>query len=715
MPLQPGEKLGPYEILAPIGAGGMGEVWKARDPRLNRIVAIKRVKGQHTARFEQEARAIAALNHPHICQIYDVGPDYLVMEYVEGKPSSGPLPVAEAVKLALQIAGALVEAHAAGVLHRDLKPANILVTPKGSAKLLDFGLAKLTGTSGDDTTQTMEGAVMGTAAYMSPEQAQGKPLDARSDVFSFGAVLYEMVSGRRAFSADSMLETLNAVVRSEPAPLDSPASGVVKRCMAKDPAQRYQTMTEVCAALEPVSAKPATEAPSIAVLPFANMSADKEQEYFSDGLAEEIINALAQIPGLKVSARTSAFAFRGKEQDITEIAEALKVRTILEGSVRRAGSRVRITAQLINAADGYHLWSQRYDAEMTDVFAVQDEIADAIASALKVKLVKDTSGAVRHQPNLPAYEAFLKGRHFLLRNTQDAHGQAEAYLEKAIALDPEYAAPHAELAILYLVMGAWGVRPPLDVMTLANGEATKAFALAPDEPAVHMALGALAAAWNYNWEKAGEHFRRALSTETVPAEVRARYGLYYLLPLSRFAEAKEQIEKALEPDPLSVLWRSVLSIILSSMGRYEEAVVEGQKALEINRNAWMAHEWMSASYAALGRLEEARRSAEEVVRVAPWNYGAIGLLAGICERSGDHDRARQLLAQIPQDQRKPMAMVLYHLQRFDVDAVAHWFEAVIAQHDMIALLYQSSEECKPLRNSRHWPRLAKMMNLPQDS
>jgi len=239
MSLSAGDKFGPYEILARIGAGGMGEVWKARDTRLNRIVAIKRLKDQHTARFEQEARAIAALNHQNICQIYDVGPDYLVMEYVEGKPVNGPLDVEEAVRLALQIAAALEEAHGGGILHRDLKPANILVTKKGAIKLLDFGLAKLTASVGTDETQTVEGTVMGTAAYMSPEQAQGKPLDARSDVFSFGAVLYEILSGVRAFGGDSMLDTLNAVVRNEPpalqSPVAAPISTIVKRCLAKQP------------------------------------------------------------------------------------------------------------------------------------------------------------------------------------------------------------------------------------------------------------------------------------------------------------------------------------------------------------------------------------------------------------------------------------------------------------------------------------------------
>jgi serine/threonine protein kinase len=365
MPISPGDKLGPYEILASIGAGGMAEVWKARDSRLNRVVAIKRLKGQHGARFLQEAHAIAALNHPHICQIYDVGPDYLVMEYVEGEPLSGPLRAEEAVKLALQIAGALEEAHGRGILHRDLKPANILVTPKGAAKLLDFGLAKLMTEGDSSATQTIEGTILGTAAYMAPEQAEGKPLDERSDVFSFGAVLYEMLSGNRAFRGNSTATVLSAVLRDDPAPLQSPAElqRIVGKCLAKQPGDRFAGMAELRVALEQMSTKPPDQQPSIAVLPFANMSRDADDEYFSDGLAEEILNVLAHIPDLKVTARTSSFAFRGKELDVRKIAEALSVGTILEGSVRRAGSRIRVAAQLINAADGYHLWSERYDRD----------------------------------------------------------------------------------------------------------------------------------------------------------------------------------------------------------------------------------------------------------------------------------------------------------------------------------------------------------------
>jgi serine/threonine protein kinase len=385
MQLSPGTKLGPYEILAPIGAGGMGEVYRSIDPRLNRVVAIKVSGAQFSERFEREAKAIAALNHPNICQVYDVGPDYLVMEFIEGAPLAGPLNPDVALRFAVQIADALSAAHAKGITHRDLKPANILVTASG-IKLLDFGLAQLSLSSDADGAGaaagstatigiTQAGTILGTAAYMSPEQAEAKAVDARSDVFSFGLVLYEMLSGRRAFTGDSTIAIMAAILHKEPAPLPvaSPAvQSILARCLQKSPAHRFQSMAQVkealLAATSGISSPGAAVSgvaplpPSIAVLPFANMSADKEQEYFSDGLAEEIINLLAQIPGLKVIARTSAFAFRGKEQDIRGIAEALGVAHVLEGSVRRAGPRIRVTAQLIRAEDGGHLWSKRYES-----------------------------------------------------------------------------------------------------------------------------------------------------------------------------------------------------------------------------------------------------------------------------------------------------------------------------------------------------------------
>ena len=412
----PGTRLGPYELTAPLGAGGMGEVWKARDTRVDRVVAIKRLKAEHAERFKREARAIAALNHPHICQLYDVGPDYLVMEYVEGEILKGPVPVADALRLAVQIAEALAAAHRKGIVHRDLKPANILVTESG-AKLLDFGLAQMDAPllSGDATISVAlsePGAIVGTVAYMSPEQAQGQAVDARSDVFSFGAVLYEVLSGRRAFRGrHAVCDPLGsrqrcAAARSRrPRPSTESSAGAWPSSRAIV-SSRWRTSQPRWSRRQ---SSPADQHPSIAVLPVRQHEPRPGRRLLQRRTgrgAHQPAGPRPQPQGHRAHVRPSPSAARNRTS--AGLPRRSASRTILEGSVRRAGSRIRVTAQLINAEDGYHLWSERYDRELTDVFAIQDDIAQAIAGALQLKLV---SKPARHTPSFPAYEALLKARH----------------------------------------------------------------------------------------------------------------------------------------------------------------------------------------------------------------------------------------------------------------------------------------------------------------
>ncbi len=711
MPLSVGDRLGPYKILSHIGTGGMGEVWKALDTRLDRIVAIKQMKGGNTARFQQEARAIAALNHPHICSIFDIGPDYLVLEFLEGAPLQGPLSAGEARRLALQIARALEAAHRRGILHRDLKPANVMVTESG-AKLLDFGLAKLTWNADASATQTTEGVLMGTVAYMAPEQAEGKPLDARSDIFSFGAVLYEMLSGRPAFSGASAAMVLSAVLRDEPPPLEAPADvqRIVKRCLAKNPKDRFPAMSELTAALEQALGNRTDQQASIAVLPFANMSREADDEYFSDGLAEEILNLLAKIPGLKVTARTSSFAFRGKEQDITRIAETLRVGTILEGSVRRSGSRIRVTAQLINAGDGYHLWSERYDRELIDVFTVQDEIAAAIAEALKLQLKGGPATELRHQPCLPAYEAFLKGRYYIFQSSRDAFARAQMYFEEAITLDAHYAAPHAELGYSYILVATQGLRPARELIPPARDAARKALQIDPSEPRAHLTLCAVAATYDYDWKQVEDHYRMAFAADVVPPEVRLRAALFYHLPPGRFAAAMREFHIVIEQDPLNVLFRSAFSWVLAFAGQGERALVEAEKALEIDANLWMTHYAASFGYLLLERFSESRESAEQAARLAPWNPLLPGLLAGVLTRCGQTQQAEQLLAERP-DTSGP-GMVIYHVVGGDIESALEAYASSIAQRDPFAVFLAAASFLKPLRAHPRWRDLARMMNLP---
>ena len=440
--LAPGSTLGPYAILAQLGHGGMGVVYTALDPRLKRQVAIKLLTADLTRdetakqRFLQEAQAASALDHPNICTIFEINetPDgqlYLVMAYYEGETlkqriEGGPLNVDEAVDIATQVGQGLAEAHGAGIVHRDIKPANLLIAKGGVVKILDFGLAKLAGTEG--VTQT--GTTVGTVAYMSPEQARGEEVDHRTDIWSLGVVLYEMLSGQPPFRGENLL-SISGAIQHDPPPVltgdSSSLSGVVVRSLDKSQSQRYQAVTELLDDLRNTTAS-ATKAtsqpdvPSIAVLPFADMSPEKDQDYFCEGLAEELIDALARLEGLRVVARTSAFQFRDKGYDLREVGEKLKVKTVLEGSVRKAGNRLRINAQLINTQDGYHIWSERYDREMDDVFAVQDEIARTVVEKLKVKLLGEQQAPVIKRPtdNLEAYNLVLKGRHYFTKLTGTA-------------------------------------------------------------------------------------------------------------------------------------------------------------------------------------------------------------------------------------------------------------------------------------------------------
>jgi TolB-like protein/tetratricopeptide (TPR) repeat protein/predicted Ser/Thr protein kinase len=722
MTLKPGTQLGPYEILAPIGAGGMGEVWKARDTRLGRIVAIKKVKEQHSERFKQEARSIAALNHPYICQLHDIGEDYLVLEYIEGKPISSPMPEKEAVRLSIQIATALEAAHKKGIIHRDLKPANIMVTDEGSVKLLDFGLAKLYEQDASESTLSMAdnpptqtGAILGTVAYMSPEQAQGQTADARSDIFSFGLVLYEMLSGRRAFYGHSTSEVMAALLRDEPPALKAspPIEKIVRRCLAKQLSGRYQTMSEVKAALEQVFAEKATVTvvepqPSIAVLPFVNMSGDKEQEYFSDGLAEEIINALTHIPGLQVIARTSAFAFKGKQEDIRRIAEMLGVANILEGSVRKAGNRIRVTAQLIAAADGTHLWSERYDRDLTDVFAIQDEIAAAIVGILEVKLSVGPEVKKRHEPNPAANEAYLKARYLWGKHQPEFVARSKEYLEQAIALDPRFALAHCGYADHILFFAGSGYLPAHEAMPRMREEARKALEIDPSLPEAHAMLGIVAAGYDYDWKEAERCFHLAMAHDPVLPLVRQWYGFMYLLPIGRTEEAVRQCKLGVQEDPLNVIARTSLGAALMNAQRLADAQVELHKVLEFGENHPSPLLFLALTYARQEKWAEALYIAEKATPMLPW---IIGILAGVLKRMGEVDRSEKLVQKLMSSENYdvPIGLSLFYLVCGEIDRAAEWWEKVIEQRSTLATNFGSVF----FRSTSRWPELARLMNLPE--
>jgi serine/threonine protein kinase/Flp pilus assembly protein TadD len=681
MSLSPGTRLGPYEIASLLGVGGMGEVYKARDPRLGRDVAIKVLPESMAGdpsrlhRFEQEARAVAALSHPNIVAIFDVGAGdhpYLVTELLDGETlravvARGPLSLTRATEIALQIVAGLAAAHDRGIVHRDLKPENIFLTRDRGVKILDFGLAKAispaqAGLHDVDVTRasaTLAGLVMGTAGYMSPEQVRGQAADPRSDIFACGAILYEMVTGQRAFQGASPADTMSAVLREQPTDLvlrsgTPPAlARLVRRCLEKDPADRFQSTRDLRFAIESISdAHPVAPPPakkddekSVAVLPFANMSADAENQYFSDGLAEELINALTRLPGLQVASRTSAFRFRGGDVDIREIGKQLQVTTVLEGSVRRAGNRLRITAQLINIADGYHIWSERYDREMADVFAIQDEIVESIVKALAPALSGNAKTAVRRPTeNLEAYELYLKGRHSWHLRSPSALQAAMRYFEQVIALDPDYALAYAGLADCFGICRVYGWFSYAQSHDRAAEAVARAAAIDPSLAEVNFSQGAHVFFFDGNWTRAETFLRQAVAVNARMVDAHGYLALA-LACAGRFDEATAHADQACAIDPLSAFSHYLASVAFVIMGRFARAEQEARRVCELQQDSLTGLWPLGMALCGLARHDEAVAVLERAVTLsrAPVYLGQLGMAYG---RAGRADDARRLLSEL---------------------------------------------------------------------
>jgi non-specific serine/threonine protein kinase len=510
-----GVLFGNYRVLRELGRGGMGIVYLAHDPRLDRQVAIKTLSKEMSEpaeleRFSREARTLARLSHPNVATVFDLGEhegrNFLVMEYVEGETlqavlQRGPLPIEEALVVAVQVAEGLAAAHGQGVVHRDLKPGNVIRTREGRVKILDFGLAKAIagGAAGGTATQlTLEQHVVGTPGYMSPEQLRGRTVDARSDIFAFGVLLYEMLCGTRPFGGGTLAEVASGTLTASPTPMRERARDIppeletlVGRCLEKEPDRRCGSMSALLDGLRAVRpGEREAPGPSVAVLPFANLSADIENEYFADGMAEEIINALCKIDQLRVVARTSSFTFKGRNEDVRKIGADLGVGTVLEGSVRRAGKRLRIAAQLVKVSDGYHLWSERFDRDLEDVFAVQDEIAENIAAALRVVLGERERTAIRKMrtTNPEAHDYYLRGLAYLRTISDEGLSRAPDMFQRAVTIDPNYALAWAGLTEALAWIYDWKEHT-LEVLQRLDAASRRAIEADPGLPEAHVARG----------------------------------------------------------------------------------------------------------------------------------------------------------------------------------------------------------------------------------
>jgi serine/threonine-protein kinase len=716
-----------YVFDREIGAGGMAVVFLARDIKLNRPVAVKVLRPEISAavgtdRFLREITVAAGLQHPHIVPVHDSGDCdgllYYVMPLIEGETlrermrREGKIPPEDAIKIARGVAAALDYAHRRGVVHRDIKPENILLS-EGEAFVADFGIAKAVSAVGD-ASLTQTGLAVGTPAYMSPEQVAGDAdLDGRSDIYSLGCVVYEMIAGEPPFmgaTAQAVMskrftETAPSLRRVTAAAPDSVVQSLA-RAMAKSPGDRFATASEFSVSLQSSTVTPPRHTPavakSIAVLAFANMSADAENEYFSDGISEEIINALTKIPSLRVSARTSAFAWKGKNEDVRVIGERLGVATVLEGSVRRSGARLRITAQLIDVAEGFHLWSETYDREMHDVFEIQDEIARAIVDVLKIKLLSDPDAALveKSTDNVEAYALYLKGRYYWAKRNETAVRKGLGYFEEAIAKDPTYARAHVGVADSYNILGFWDLMPPREAFPKAHTAAALALQMDPTLAEAYAAEGYAQLYYDWDWDEAERNFKRAM--ELNPRYATAPFYYANLLMLTRGMDSSlAMTRRALELDPLALIMLAAIGHTYHLHHRFDEAMPHYRATLELDPDYLVAHWWMGLNYAAMGRLAESQAQMERSVELSHRNPTMVASLARVHALAGHKAQANALLAELAEMAKhrfvSSFELSTVHLALGDKDRAMALLEAAYAEKSHSMAILKTDPRMEALR------------------
>ena len=710
-----GLTIGHYRILEELGHGGMGVVYRAQDVRLERDVALKvlpeqvREDAEAVERFRREARAASALNHPAICTIYDIGEEagqpFIVMELLEGLTlkqllDRQMLSASDVLDYGLQIADGLDAAHARHIIHRDIKPANIFITRRRQAKLLDFGLAKLHEPGGSELAKeptrtvaaiTRVGALLGTAAYMSPEQVRGQGLDARSDLFSLGVVLYEAMTGAHPFAGPTMGVIFDAILHRRPraprevcAAVPAGLERIVLKAMEKDRRRRFQSAAAMRAALEewrkilPAGPEPAPSAiasaittlsaprparrsqagssrssrskpiSSLAILPFVNASGDADTEYLSDGITESIIDNLSRLSGLRVVPRTTVFRYKQSDKELHIIAKELKVKAVLTGRVSLRGGQLLVQAEMVDAARDAQLWGERYNRAFADVFVVQDEMATAISSSLQLRLSgDDRQQLVRHPTkDSQAYEAYLKGRFYWNKRRLDAFLRATTHFQDAIDRDPNFLLAYTGLADTLNLLGYYNHRAPSTVYPRAKAAATRALELDPALAEAHASLGYSTLFYDRDWTAAEREFQAAIALNPAYASGHQWYG-WYLLAMGRFDEALAAMRRASEIDPLSLIINVHLGYAMSLAGQPHEAIAQLQHALELDPAFALAHLRLGLLYRAVGRMDDGVREIERGVELSDRNVG-LGSLGQAYGEDGRQDEARKILHDLEQ-------------------------------------------------------------------
>ncbi len=729
----PGQTISHYEILELLGQGAMGSVFKAKDLRLRRFVALKVMNremvgsDQGAKRLISEAQAAAALEHPNICPVYEIdeyqGCPFIVMAYIPGsnllkKMSSQLMKVDEAFRVTRQIALGLQAAHEKGVVHRDIKPANVLVADDGVVKIADFGLAKMQ----DMTRITRAGGTVGTLPYTSPEQIRGEDVDGRADLWSVGVVLYQMLTGVLPFRGDNSLALMNAILTHSPDPVSEFRPAVPVRTdqmmftlLEKHAEHRYQTALELIAELDEIggitksdygvvvdagkassvrssSAAQRRRLPSIAVLPFVNLSSDQENEYFSDGLTEELITALARSEGLRVVSRTSAFEFKGKSENVRRIGEKLNVDSVIEGSVRRIGDQLRITVQIINVHDGYPTWSEKFDREMRDVFALQDEIALRVANAFKVNIGAEPRTPIAGSAEsaiLEAYHQYLRGRYCWNQQTPESLQKAIGHFEQALKLDPQYGAAYAGLADYYCLLGVWSLAPPEAVWAQTKNAALRALELDDSLAEAHISLGYFEIFYGWNRQAAEREFLRAIELNGGLSLAHYSYSVY-LVVAGRLDEAAKEMRHARILDPLSLLINSGLGLIYYYARQYDQAIEEHQKTLEIDPNYAYSNLGLGLAYQQMERYPDAILYLEKACALTQRTPLPVAFLGACYAQAGQREKALSLIDELTEAAASryvsPVCWAVIYAALGDADHAFEWLEKS-AQSRAAVLVY----------------------------
>ncbi|MFZ0818491.1 MAG: protein kinase [Candidatus Acidiferrales bacterium] len=790
-----GKTLGHYLILSKIGAGGMGEVYSARDERLERDVALKILSAEALAdeaarkRFRKEALALSKLNHPNIATIFDFdtesGVDFLAMEYVQGetlaqKLSGGSLPEKETAAIAAQIVDSLDEAHEQGIVHRDLKPSNIMVTPKGRVKVLDFGLAKLLRPVGSITTaETLSDTqgLAGTLPYMSPEQLQDDQVDARSDIFSFGAVVYESATGQRPFRGEVVSRLMDAILHQTPVPpralnprVSQEMERIVLKCLEKDPSLRYQSAKEVSvdlrrlgtpSAVAVAEAKPrrtqarwlrmaigggvgaisiaallitlnagdvrdrlfgktgAQHIRSLAVLPLENLSRDPDQEYFAEGITEELITDLAQISSLKVISRTSVMQYKETRKPLPQIGRELGVEAVVTGSVQRSGDRVSINAQLIDARTDKLLWGNTFRRnDLRDILALQDEVAQAIANELNIKVTSQRQPPLASaRPVDPvAYEAYLRGRYYLGKRKENEEKESIQYFQQAIEKDPNYAAAYSGIADAYTLLGYRGDLPSNEALSKGKAAALKAIELDDSLAEAHTSLAFLAETHEWDWPTAEREYKRALELNPSYAEGHNWYA-GYLMYVGRFEEGIVEAKRARDLDPLSLAINTALGGRLDLAGRENEAIEQIQKTLEMDPTFAPAHNRLGWAYLGKGMNEEAIAEFQKEVALSgsdPEESVDLGFAYAVM---GKRAEAKRIFAKLKRKREhgfvSPASLGIISGALGEKDEAFAWLDKAYELRDPQLTYLKVGPKFTLLRSDPRFQDLLRRMGLPQ--